>query len=109
MAPLATPVVPPVYCSIARSVKAISTGVCVWRAPFLSTSLNLTTLGKTTFGTIFLMYFTAAFNNQRFGMGCKSAISVRTIFSMPVFETTFAAVSATFACSTSNRAPESFS
>ncbi|MNN18450.1 hypothetical protein D3C81_1316580 [compost metagenome] len=46
IAPLATPVVPPVYCSTATSLLAGLASATGWPWPLLSTSLNLMAFGK---------------------------------------------------------------
>ncbi|MNN87038.1 hypothetical protein D3C81_2045380 [compost metagenome] len=46
IAPLATPVVPPVYCNTATSLLSGLASFTGWPAPLLNTSLNFSALGK---------------------------------------------------------------
>ncbi|MDT4825396.1 hypothetical protein FQZ97_586800 [compost metagenome] len=84
MAPLATPVVPPVYCSTAMSSRPTRTGFSAWPWPRFSASLNDTAWGRWKSGTIFFTFFTRVFTSQPLRLGSMSPMRASIRYSIPV-------------------------
>src|SRR5471030_2540889 len=107
IAPLATPVVPPVYCSTATSLASGLTSLIGWPWPLANTSLNLIALGKWYAGTIFFTYLMTLLISRRLSGGNRSATSVTITCLTAVLGTTFSARCAMLARQTRALAPES--
>ena len=108
MAPLDTPVVPPVYCKSATSSLESSTGVKPLPCPIDNASRKLTAPGRFHSGTIFLTYFTAALTMVRFMKGNKSPTCVVMMCLTGVRDRTLSRVFAKFSMIMIALAPESF-
>ncbi len=109
IAPLATPVVPPVYCRNARSSGPISTFGNVPREPAASASLKRTAFGSENGGTSFLTYLTTTFVMNDFGKPRRSPSALVMTCSHGVPSMTDAVVCAKLSSTRSARAPESTS
>jgi len=109
IAPLATPVVPPVYCRNAMSSWPSCTfGACV-PAPRRSTSPKRRWPGSDQRGTIFFMCFTAKLTSGPLGNPSWSPIEVTITCSMRVLPIASCSVAAKFSSTTMLLAPESSS
>ena len=109
IAPFATPVVPPVYCKKAKSLRSIC-GRTYWRYfPTLNTSRNVTAFGNLYFGTSFFTYFTTKFTNVRLPKDNWSPIRVKMTCFTEVLKTIFSNVEAKLDTTTMALAPLSCS
>ncbi len=109
IAPLATPVVPPVYCRNARSSRVTSTGVNGAAWPRASAARNFTVPPMCQAGTIFLTFLITKLTSRRLWPGSRSPTWVVITCSTGVLFTTCCRTLAKFSRMTMARAPESFS
>ena len=109
MAPLATPVVPPVYCRKARSPRASVTSSSDCARPAASTRLKPSAPSSRHGGTIFFAYLTTAFVRTRLTGGSRSPTCVATTMRTGVARITCSSVCAKFSSTTMAVAPESLS
>ncbi len=109
IAPLATPVVPPVYCRKAMSSWPISIFGSVLMLPRVSASLKRTSWSMRYFGTIFLTWRTTRLVISDFGKPSMSPIAVvTTCLTEGACGSTSASVAAKLSSTTIALAPESF-
>ena len=108
IAPLATPVVPPVYCRNAMSSRPTSTGFSSWRAPSAITSLNRSAPGSSYAGTIFFTWRTTKLTIAPLKPSMSPSVATTMCFSL-VRAATCCSVTAKFSRMTITSAPESLS
>ena len=109
IAPLDTPVVPPVYCRNATSSWASGTGRYVRRAPSASASAKRTAPGSSNGGTIFFTRRTAKSTMRPRTGPSSSPIDASTTVRTGVCAITCCSVAAKFSRMTIASAPESSS
>ena len=109
IAPLATPVVPPVYCRNARSSRRTGTSSSVCACPAASASLNVVVCARCHAGTIFFTCLTTRLVSIRLKAGNMSPICVVMMVFTGVRGSTSSSVCAKFSSTTIAVAPESFS
>ena len=109
VAPLDTPVVPPVYCRKATSDAFSSTGVSFMPAPCDSASLKRTALGSEKAGTIFFTLRTTKLTITPFSPPSISPMLATTMCLTLVRGSTCSRVVAKFSRMRMASAPESFS
>ena len=107
MAPLATPVVPPVYCRKATSSCVCGTGVKGSLAPSASTVLKRVARGSSNAGTIFLTWRTTKFTRLPLAKPSMSPMEATTTCSTAVRASTCCSVLAKFSRMMMALAPES--
>ena len=109
MAPLLTPVVPPVYCSSAMSSGCRSGFLRAPRAPCASAWLKRTACGRLKAGTIFLTLRTTKLTSAPLRVPSWSPMALSTTCLRAVLPMHFSSVWAKFSMMTMALAPESLS
>ena len=109
MAPLATPVVPPVYCRKARSSGPSATSSSASARPVASAARKGTAPGSRHGGTAFFTCLSTALVSSRCSGGSRSPACVVTTLRKAVAAITCSSVWAKFSSTTMATAPESFS
>ncbi len=109
MAPLATPVVPPVYCRKARSARVSVGSSSDCARPAASTRLKPIAPSSRQGGTIFFTCLTTAFVRRRLTGGSRSPTCVVTTTRTRVARITCSSVCAKFSSTTMATAPLSLS